>query len=132
LPQLYKSYEQTLRSSDSLDFDDLLVFGLKLFRASPGILKNCKHILVDEFQVRSSQDKDMIASFIDLLWVLPQDTNTTQYLLMKQFAKAHGGVTIVGDPDQSIYGWRAAGKPSTGRSRKAAADVYKPAQRSRI
>jgi DNA helicase-2/ATP-dependent DNA helicase PcrA len=37
-----------------------------------------------------------------------QDTNTTQYELMKCFAKAHGGVTVVGDPDQSIYGWRSA------------------------
>ncbi len=51
--QLYRSYEDTLRVADSLDFDDLLVFGLKLFRAAPEILKNCKHILVDEFQVRT-------------------------------------------------------------------------------
>lgn len=49
--QLYQSYEHALRSSDSLDFDDLLLFGLRLFRAAPHILKNCKHILVDEFQV---------------------------------------------------------------------------------
>lgn len=37
-----------------------------------------------------------------------QDTNTTQYELMKCFAKGHGGVSVVGDPDQSIYSWRAA------------------------
>jgi hypothetical protein len=37
-----------------------------------------------------------------------QDTNATQYELMKCFAKAHGGVSVVGDPDQSIYGWRSA------------------------
>ncbi len=37
-----------------------------------------------------------------------QDTNTTQYELMKCFAKAYGGVSVVGDPDQSIYGWRSA------------------------
>lgn len=86
IAHLYKSYEHALRTSDSLDFDDLLLFGLKLFRATPSILKNCKHILVDEFQ----------------------DTNTTQYSLMKLFALSHGGITIVGDPDQSIYGWRSA------------------------
>jgi len=84
--QIYQKYEETLRSADSLDFDDLLVFGLKLFRAAPKILDDCKHILVDEFQ----------------------DTNTTQYELMKLFSKAHGCVTVVGDPDQSIYGWRSA------------------------
>lgn len=37
-----------------------------------------------------------------------QDTNTTQYELMKCFAKVNDGVTVVGDPDQSIYGWRSA------------------------
>jgi DNA helicase-2/ATP-dependent DNA helicase PcrA len=86
LSQIYQKYEETLRSADSLDFDDLLVFGLKLFRTAPKILDDCKHILVDEFQ----------------------DTNTTQYELMKLFSKAHGCVTVVGDPDQSIYGWRSA------------------------
>jgi superfamily I DNA/RNA helicase len=84
--QIYRQYEEKLREHGSLDFDDLLVYGLKLFRKSPGILSDCKHILVDEFQ----------------------DTNTTQYELMKLFSKAHGCVTVVGDPDQSIYGWRSA------------------------
>jgi len=37
-----------------------------------------------------------------------QDTNTTQYELMRCFAEANGGLTVVGDPDQSIYGWRSA------------------------
>ena len=37
-----------------------------------------------------------------------QDTNTTQYELMRCFADANGGLTVVGDPDQSIYGWRSA------------------------
>lgn len=48
--QLYGEYELALRESNSLDFDDLLVFGLKLFRSHPGVLEHCRHILVDEFQ----------------------------------------------------------------------------------
>jgi DNA helicase-2/ATP-dependent DNA helicase PcrA len=44
-----------------------------------------------------------------LMGLIVQDTNTTQYNLMKAFAK-QGNVTIVGDPDQAIYSWRAAGK----------------------
>ncbi|WVQ93444.1 hypothetical protein IAU59_000518 [Kwoniella sp. CBS 9459] len=86
IAELYMEYELALRESNSLDFDDLLVFGLELFRTAPRILESCRHILVDEFQ----------------------DTNTTQYELMKCFAQAHGGVSVVGDPDQSIYGWRSA------------------------
>ncbi|OCF43356.1 DNA helicase II/ATP-dependent DNA helicase PcrA [Kwoniella heveanensis CBS 569] len=86
IAELYMEYELALREANSLDFDDLLVFGLKLFRTAPRVLESCRHILVDEFQ----------------------DTNTTQYELMKCFAQAHGGVSVVGDPDQSIYGWRSA------------------------
>ncbi|WVW80167.1 hypothetical protein I302_102144 [Kwoniella bestiolae CBS 10118] len=86
IAELYGEYESNLRESNSLDFDDLLVFGLKLFRSAPRVLESCRHILVDEFQ----------------------DTNITQYELMRCFAKAHGGVSVVGDPDQSIYGWRSA------------------------
>jgi hypothetical protein len=48
---LYAEYEDSLREADSLDFDDLLVFGLRLFRTAPNILASCRHILVDEFQV---------------------------------------------------------------------------------
>lgn len=86
IAQLYKEYELALRDAGALDFDDLLVFGLRLFKEHPDILVKCLHILVDEFQ----------------------DTNTTQYELMKCFARANGGVSVVGDPDQSIYGWRSA------------------------
>jgi len=86
IAELYTQYEAALRDADALDFDDLLLYGLKLFSEHPAVIENCRHILVDEFQ----------------------DTNTTQYALMKCFAKASGGVSIVGDPDQSIYGWRSA------------------------
>lgn len=88
ISKLYIAYQAELKKIDALDFDDLLVRGLELFKTDPSIIGRCRHILVDEFQ----------------------DTNTTQYELMKCFATANpkGGVSIVGDPDQSIYGWRSA------------------------
>jgi DNA helicase-2/ATP-dependent DNA helicase PcrA len=49
--QLYGEYEAALREANSLDFDDLLVFGLRLFRTAPRVISHCRHILVDEFQV---------------------------------------------------------------------------------
>ncbi|KAF9267802.1 UvrD-helicase-domain-containing protein [Marasmius fiardii PR-910] len=83
--EVYEEYDKTLRRNNSLDFDDLLVYGLKLFTEHKKAVKWCKHVLVDEFQ----------------------DTNTTQYELMRVIAVANCA-TIVGDPDQSIYGWRSA------------------------
>ncbi|EIW84369.1 P-loop containing nucleoside triphosphate hydrolase protein [Coniophora puteana RWD-64-598 SS2] len=84
--ELYRDYEKALRTSNSLDFDDLLVFGVKLFAHYPERAAWCRHVLVDEFQ----------------------DTNTVQYELMRCIAATSKCVTIVGDPDQSIYGWRSA------------------------
>ncbi|TCD65239.1 hypothetical protein EIP91_002947 [Steccherinum ochraceum] len=84
--EIYGEYQRILRKSNSLDFDDLLVFGVRLFREHTDVGAWCKHILVDEFQ----------------------DTNTIQYELMKSISAASKCVTIVGDPDQSIYGWRSA------------------------
>jgi DNA helicase-2/ATP-dependent DNA helicase PcrA len=86
IAELYGEYQAALHEAGALDFDDLLLYGLRLATAYPAMLSSCRHILVDEFQ----------------------DTNTTQYDLMRCFAAAHGGLTIVGDPDQSIYGWRSA------------------------
>ncbi|WVQ74660.1 hypothetical protein IAR50_004262 [Cryptococcus sp. DSM 104548] len=86
ISQLYQEYQVQLRENNSLDFDDLLVYALRLFTEAPRVVENVKHILVDEFQ----------------------DTNITQYELLKCFARAHMGVSVVGDPDQSIYGWRAS------------------------
>ncbi|KAF5367496.1 hypothetical protein D9758_003744 [Tetrapyrgos nigripes] len=83
--EIYEDYEKTLRQNNSLDFDDLLLFGLKLFSQNEWAANWCKHVFVDEFQ----------------------DTNITQYELMRAIAVA-GCVTVVGDPDQSIYGWRSA------------------------
>lgn len=49
--QLYAEYEAALREANSLDFDDLLVYALRLFQTVPRVLQSCFHILVDEFQV---------------------------------------------------------------------------------
>ncbi|KAI0635844.1 UvrD-helicase-domain-containing protein [Trametes polyzona] len=86
LADVYKNYERILRESNSLDFDDLLLFGVKLFRNHAKASSWCRHVLVDEYQ----------------------DTNTMQYELMLHIARSSQCVTIVGDPDQSIYGWRSA------------------------
>ncbi|KIP07660.1 hypothetical protein PHLGIDRAFT_23961 [Phlebiopsis gigantea 11061_1 CR5-6] len=83
---LFAQYERTLRDNNSLDFDDLLVYGVKLFGENPKVGTWCEHVLVDEFQ----------------------DTNSVQYELMRGLAASSRCVTIVGDPDQSIYGWRSA------------------------
>lgn len=83
--EIYQQYEKILRSNNSLDFDDLLLLGVKLFTEHKKTVSWCKHVLVDEFQ----------------------DTNVMQYELMKALA-VDRCVSVVGDPDQSIYGWRSA------------------------
>ncbi len=88
--RVYERYQQLLTESSGLDFDDLLMKTVWLFRSSPEILSRYQerylHILVDEFQ----------------------DTNLTQYELVKQLAGKHHNICVVGDPDQSIYSWRFA------------------------
>ncbi|KAG1883398.1 P-loop containing nucleoside triphosphate hydrolase protein, partial [Suillus subluteus] len=91
--EIYRDYEKTLRKSNSLDFDDLLLFGVRLFSRHPRYAAWCQHILVDEFQ----------------------DTNAVQYELMCCIAAASRCVTVVGDPDQSIYGWRSADITNLGK-----------------
>ena len=79
-----------LKQANAMDFDDLLLHPLALFREHPERLAywqdRFQHVLVDEFQ----------------------DTNAAQYLLVKQLAKRHGNLCVVGDDDQAIYGWRGA------------------------
>ena len=87
--KVYKDYiDETIRIK-SLDFDDLLLFVHKLFNAEPKIAKKWadkyKYILVDEFQ----------------------DTSLIQYEIIK-FMAPHNNITVVGDPDQTIYTWRQA------------------------
>jgi len=88
--RVYERYQQSLTRSHGVDFDDLLMRTVQLFNDHPKILARYQsrylHILVDEFQ----------------------DTNITQYMLIKQLAGKHRNVCVVGDPDQSIYSWRFA------------------------
>ncbi|KDR76278.1 hypothetical protein GALMADRAFT_225966 [Galerina marginata CBS 339.88] len=95
LAEVYIGYEKVLKENSALDFDDLLIYGVKLFTTHQESVIWCRHILVDEFQ----------------------DTNTMQYELMKAIA-VRRCLTIVGDPDQSIYGWRSAEVINLSRMRK--------------
>ncbi|CAE6414805.1 unnamed protein product [Rhizoctonia solani] len=89
--RLFSAYSQVLRDCKALDFTDLLIKGLDLFRAVPWAqeVTRLRHVLVDEFQ----------------------DTSSLQYLIVKELFKAtEESISVVGDPDQSIYGWRGAGQ----------------------
>ena len=87
--RLFERYQQALDDSHALDFDDLLLKTVELFD-KPDIRSRYadrfRFLLVDEYQ----------------------DTNRPQYLLMRQLAAHHRNLTVVGDPDQSIYAWRGA------------------------
>lgn len=84
--RLYDEYEATLAASNLLDYDDILLRCCFLLRTYPKCVANVEAVLIDEFQ----------------------DTNTIQYDLMSLFAQKQNAITIVGDPDQSIYGFRSA------------------------
>jgi len=88
--RVFKSYDEAMRKNNALDFDDLLLKVLELFEMHPGVrdsyARRFEQVLVDEYQ----------------------DTNRVQYLLMRHLAGFHGNLTVCGDPDQSIYGWRGA------------------------
>jgi DNA helicase-2/ATP-dependent DNA helicase PcrA len=88
--RVYEQYQKLLDDSNAVDFDDLLMKTVLLFRNNPDVLEKYQsrylHLLVDEFQ----------------------DTNTTQYELIKQIGGKYCNICVVGDPDQSIYSWRQA------------------------
>lgn len=88
--ELYALYDEELKKNNALDFDDLLMKTLKLLRTNARVknyYQNLFHyILVDEFQ----------------------DTNTVQYLILKELVGVYYNLFVVGDEDQSIYGWRGA------------------------
>ena len=87
---VFQRYEERLKASNALDFDDLLNKVLELFTERPAILRFYQHLFkyihVDEYQ----------------------DTNRAQYLLVKLLGGLHRNICVVGDDDQSIYGWRGA------------------------
>jgi len=87
---LYPRYREALKSMNALDFDDLLILTLKLFREHSEVLEKYrdqfKYIMVDEYQ----------------------DTNRVQYNFIKLLAGERKNICVVGDDDQSIYGWRGA------------------------
>jgi len=88
--RVYAAYQDALRRANAVDFDDLLVRSLDLFRERPDVADRyadrCLHLLVDEYQ----------------------DTNRPQYLLVRALSGKHGNVCVVGDEDQSIYRFRGA------------------------
>lgn len=86
----YKLYQEELRRSEAMDFDDLIMLTLRLFDEHPDVLayyqQRYQYIHVDEYQ----------------------DTNHAQYQLVKLLASRFKNICVVGDADQSIYGWRGA------------------------
>ncbi|WP_280539834.1 DNA helicase II [Chromohalobacter sp. 11-W] len=88
--ELYERYQLACERAGLVDFGELLLRGLELLRDNPALLAHYRerfgHLLVDEFQ----------------------DTNTLQYAWLKLLAGDRAGMTVVGDDDQSIYGWRGA------------------------
>ena len=90
IAQIYAAYQHTLRQSNALDFDDIIFKTVELFSTQPEVLgryqSRFRYILVDEYQ----------------------DTNTAQYELIRLLSSAHNNLCVVGDDDQSIYGWRGA------------------------
>jgi ATP-dependent DNA helicase Rep len=88
--QAYASYAATLKAYQAVDFDDLIALPVELFRAHPEALEKwqnrLRYLLIDEYQ----------------------DTNASQYQLLKLLAGPRAAFTAVGDDDQAIYGWRGA------------------------
>jgi len=88
--QAYLRYQRALKAYNALDFDDLILLPTILFEHSAPLLEKWQnqihYLLVDEYQ----------------------DTNSSQYLLVKQLTGLRGALTVVGDDDQSIYAWRGA------------------------
>ena len=88
--KIYECYQDRLKTSNALDFDDIIFFTVKIFSEFPDVLsqyqERFRYIMVDEYQ----------------------DTDNTQYLLIKLLGENHHNVAVVGDDDQSIYAFRGA------------------------
>src|SRR5436190_11591856 len=87
---IYGKYQSALHACNAIDFDDLLLLTLKLFKEHPNVLEACRnkyhYVMVDEYQ----------------------DTNAAQFELVHLLTREHRNLCVVGDDDQSIYGWRGA------------------------
>lgn len=87
---VYRKYQNKLKQNNSLDFDDLLILPIELFKKHPESLEHYqdkfKYILIDEYQ----------------------DTNEAQYIFTKMIAAKYKNICVVGDPDQAIYSFRGA------------------------
>ncbi|WP_026362194.1 ATP-dependent helicase [Geopsychrobacter electrodiphilus] len=88
--EIYPRYQKALKAFNAVDFDDLLLLVVQLFNEQPQVLADYQqrylYQMVDEYQ----------------------DTNPVQYQLLHQLSRAHGNLCVVGDDDQSIYGFRGA------------------------
>ena len=88
--KVFSKYEEKLKQNSSVDFDDLLILPIILFRSHPDVLKNYqelyKYILIDEYQ----------------------DTNEAQYILVKMISAKYKNICVVGDESQSIYSFRGS------------------------
>ncbi len=90
IAQIYAAYQRRMRDSNAVDFDDIIMLTVQLFRENPDVLEKyqnrCRYLLVDEYQ----------------------DTNPAQYELIHLLAQQHRNLCVVGDDDQSIYKFRGA------------------------
>lgn len=90
IAKLYSLYQKKLKANNALDFDDIIMHTVKIFSEYPEVLEyyqnKFRYIHVDEYQ----------------------DTNTAQYMLVSMLADKYRNICVVGDDDQSIYGWRGA------------------------
>ncbi len=88
--RVFRSYNARLKEYNALDFEDLIILSIKLFRDYPEVLEKYQHwfryIMIDEYQ----------------------DTNYAQYVWANLLAARHHNIFVVGDPDQSVYSWRGA------------------------
>ena len=89
-PKIYEAYEENIAENNLVDFDDLLMLPFKILDENPELCKEIsnhyRYIMVDEYQ----------------------DTNELQFKLLEHLSSEHGNLCVVGDDDQSIYGWRGA------------------------
>lgn len=88
--EVYRKYEKMLKKNNAMDFDDLLILPIELFKSHPSVLEHYqdhyRYVLIDEYQ----------------------DTNEAQYIVSKMMSAKYKNICVVGDPDQCIYSWRGA------------------------